>query len=89
MDDSSTPTNGHHRVPTPPRRLDTLGANEAARICRLDGEHAGVARLKALGVCVGRRIELLKAGDPLILRVLGARVGLSARLAAKVYVDSI
>ena len=46
-----------------------------------------VLRLKALGVCIGRRIELIKAGDPMIIKVVGARVGLSARLAAEVRVE--
>jgi hypothetical protein len=35
---------------------------------------------------VGRRVQLVKSGDPLVVRVLGARVGLSARLAACVSV---
>lgn len=43
-----------------------------------------LARLQAMGVCRGRRIEVVKSGDPLILRVFGARIGLSARLAAHV-----
>ena len=40
-----------------------------------------------LGVCVGRRVELVKGGDPLILRVFGSRLGLSAALAARVRVE--
>ncbi|HAI13944.1 MAG TPA: hypothetical protein DCM28_19730 [Phycisphaerales bacterium] len=45
-------------------------------------------RLKALGLCVGRRIELLKAGNPMILRVLGSRIGLAHRLAKRITVDA-
>jgi Fe2+ transport system protein FeoA len=75
--------------PTQPRRLTALAPRDVARVARLDGEHEGVTRLKALGVCVGRRLELVKTGDPLIVRVLGARVGLSALLASVVYVESI
>jgi Fe2+ transport system protein FeoA len=45
--------------------------------------------LKSLGICVGRRVQLAKVGDPLIVRVLGTRVGLSARLAECVVVDSL
>ena len=69
------------------RRLTTLAPHETALVSRVEGEHEGVSRLKALGVCVGRRVELVKAGDPLIVRVLGARVGLSALLASIVYVE--
>ena len=72
-----------------PRQLTMLAPRELARVTRLDGEQDGVARLKALGVCVGRRLELVKAGDPLIVRVLGTRVGLSALLASVVYVEAI
>lgn len=50
-------------------------------VSRMDGEGADVERLKAMGLCLGRRVELVRAGDPLILRVLGVRIGVSARLA--------
>jgi len=41
----------------------------------------------ALGICVGRQVEMIKTSDPLIVNVIGARVGLSARLAASVTVE--
>jgi len=44
-------------------------------------------RLKTLGVCVGRRLELVRAGNPLILKIFGSRLGLSAKLAARVTVE--
>ncbi len=44
-------------------------------------------RLKTLGVCVGRRVELVRAGNPLILKIFGSRLGLSAELAARVQVE--
>ena len=44
-------------------------------------------RLKTLGVCVGRRVELVRAGNPLILKIFGSRLGLSAELAARVHVE--
>ena len=44
-------------------------------------------RLKTLGVCVGRRVELIRSGNPLILKVFGSRLGLSAELAARVRVE--
>ncbi len=69
-----------------PRPLSAMLRGEA-RIVRIDADAADAARLMALGVCVGRRIELVKPGDPLIVRVVGARVGLSARLAATVTVE--
>lgn len=44
-------------------------------------------RLKALGICIGRTVEVIKRGDPLILKVYGTRIGLSARLAETVRVS--
>ena len=59
-----------------------------ARVVRVDAEPDDAVRLMALGICVGRRIQIVKTGDPLIVRVVGARVGLSARLAAGVFVTT-
>ena len=63
--------------------LSELGKGEG-RVVRVEGDASDVARLMAMGICFGRRVEVIKPGDPLIVRVVGARVGLSARLAAHV-----
>ncbi len=44
-------------------------------------------RLMAMGVCAGRIVELVQRGDPLILRVYGTRIGVSARLASRIMVE--
>ena len=49
------------------------------------GEHE-IERLKSMGVCVGRRLMLIRTGDPMIVKVLGSRIGISARLADQVMV---
>jgi hypothetical protein len=36
---------------------------------------------------VGRRVELIRSGNPLILKVFGSRLGLSAELASRVHVE--
>lgn len=64
-----------------------LTAGTSGRVVQVVATSEDVLRLKALGVCIGRRIELVKAGDPMIIKVVGARVGLSARLAAEVRVE--
>ena len=69
--------------------LSELAPNSVARVAELQVISEDATRLKAMGICEGRQIQLLRAGDPLILRVLGARVGLSARLAAGVRVISV
>ena len=74
-------------APTHP--LIRLAAGEAANVAGIHAEEVDAVRLKSLGVCVGRRIELIKSGDPLIVRILGTRLGLSARLAAAVEVQPI
>ena len=86
-------------APTPVRRpseeapqlvlLSELPAGAYARVAQVSAHSDDLRRLQALGVCVGRCIQLVKAGDPLIICVVGARVGLSARLAAEVRVTPL
>lgn len=52
-------------------------------------EEDDAARLKRLGVCAGRVVQLVQKGDPMIIRVLGCRLGLSARLAEIVQVRPV
>lgn len=46
-----------------------------------------LTRLQSMGVCIGRRVEVIKTGDPLIFRVFGSRIGLSSRMAEHVLVE--
>ena len=69
--------------------LPDLPPDTVARVTEIDGEHGDATRLKGMGICLGRQVQMVRAGDPLILRVLGARVGLSARLAAGIGVVAI
>lgn len=43
-------------------------------------------KLKRMGLCEGRRIEMLRNGDPLTLRVAGTRLGVSRHAARTVEV---
>jgi Fe2+ transport system protein FeoA len=79
--DASAATAAPTRMP-----LNALGDGALAQVVDVVAEADDAVRLKSLGVCVGRRVQLVKDGDPLIVRVLGARVGLSGRLAAGVVV---
>jgi len=77
-------------VPGVPRvsgPLSQLDAGALARVVSVDSDDDDAIRLKSLGICIGRRVQLAKIGDPLIVRVLGTRVGLSARLARCVVVE--
>ena len=66
-------------------RLNELPPRTCAIVCRIETEGEDIQRLKTLGVCVGRQIEVIKRGDPLIIRVFSSRLGMSASLAAHVW----
>ena len=68
-------------------RLDELPPRVCAVVRSVATDDEDTNRLKTLGVCVGRRVELVRAGNPLILKIFGARLGLSAELAARVRVE--
>ena len=61
-----------------------LRRGACGRVARVLGDSVEAARLKALGVCEGRTIEVLRTGDAWVLRVLGSRIGISRELAASV-----
>ena len=68
-------------------RLDELALRVCAVVRSVETDDEDTLRLKTLGVCVGRRVELVRAGNPLILKIFGSRLGLSAELAARVTVE--
>lgn len=68
-------------------RLDELQPKVCAVVRRIEAEDDSMDRLKALGICLGRQVELVKRGDPLIVRVYGSRLGISSRLANRVLVE--
>jgi Fe2+ transport system protein FeoA len=68
-------------------RLDELPVRVCAVVRRVDTDDEDTNRLKTLGICLGRRVELVRVGDPLILKIFGSRLGLSASLATRVHVE--
>jgi Fe2+ transport system protein FeoA len=69
-------------------RLDELPPRTCAVVRRIETDGEEVQRLKSLGLCVGRQIEVVKSGDPLIVKIFGSRIGLSASLAAHVWLET-
>lgn len=67
--------------------LDQLAPGCCGVVTAVDAAHDDLHRLQAMGVCQGRRVELVKRGDPLILRVYGSRLGISRRLATMILVE--
>jgi Fe2+ transport system protein FeoA len=68
-------------------RLDKLPRRSCAVVRRIETESEEFLRLKSLGLCIGRQIEVVKSGDPLIIKIFGSRIGLSASLAARVWLE--
>ena len=68
------------------RTLSQLHAGTRGKVARVLGEASDALRLKALGLCEGREVRVLRTGDAWVVRVLGSRIGLSESLAAKVIV---
>ena len=62
-----------------------LSAGECGLICDIDGDHEDIERLKTMGVCLGRRLHVVKSGDPMIVSVMGTRLGIAGRLARHVF----
>lgn len=67
--------------------LAALGPKQVGLIRAVTAEPDDAARLKALGLCIGRRVQLVKAGDPLILRLFHSHLGLSVLLARQIQVQ--
>ncbi|MCO5044976.1 MAG: ferrous iron transport protein A [Verrucomicrobia bacterium] len=68
--------------------LTELKPNQFGVLQRVEAVDGELERLMAMGVCEGRTVELVQAGDPLILKVYGTRIGISARLAARLRVEA-
>jgi Fe2+ transport system protein FeoA len=57
------------------------------RVVSVDASPVDRERLEVMGLCSGRRVCVIKHGDPMIVRVLGTRIGLAAALAMAVHVQ--
>ena len=68
-------------------RLIDLPAGIRGRVCGISGRGDNAERLKVMGVCLGRMVSVIRRGDPMIVRVWGTRIGISARLAAQVLIE--
>ncbi|MBI5395517.1 MAG: ferrous iron transport protein A [Verrucomicrobia bacterium] len=71
----------------PPRRLNELPSGSRAVVHHIETAEKALHRLMAMGLCVGREIKVVRQGNPLILGLLGARIGVSSRLAQHVVVQ--
>jgi Fe2+ transport system protein FeoA len=67
--------------------LDQLPSGTHGVVQHIDHADTALHRLMAMGLCVGRRVEVARQGNPLVLRLLGARVGVSSRLAQRIVIE--
>lgn len=68
-------------------RLNELPPRVCGIVREIETDDEETKRLKTLGICAGRRVELVRSGDPLVLKIFGTRLGLSGLLAARVRVE--
>lgn len=68
--------------------LDSISSG-IVRCLAVEGNGPEVTRLKRMGICAGRRLQIIHPGDPMILLVAGTRVGLSRQLARCVSVETV
>jgi Fe2+ transport system protein FeoA len=66
--------------------LDRVPPQGCAVVHHVEASDDDMHRLMTLGLCAGRRVELVQHGDPMILRIFGTRLGVSRRLAERVLV---
>lgn len=73
--------------PPAPIPLDEVPIGACAVVHHVEADSDDMRRLMTLGICTGRRLELIQRGDPMILRVFATRLGVSRRLAKRVLVQ--
>jgi Fe2+ transport system protein FeoA len=66
--------------------LDKLERGKCGLVVKVAADSDDAKRLMAMGVCTGRIIKLEQLGDPMILQVVGSKLGVSRRLGETVSV---
>ena len=66
--------------------LAALRPHHCGWVLEVHGDDDDNERIMAMGLCAGRRVELVQHGDPLIVKVYGTRIGVAAQLAKRVLV---
>ena len=88
MEDSQTHTNSHDRAAGPARNgtrtVAELAVGECGVVCGVDVGATELERLQMMGLCLGRRVRVVKAGDPMIVSVMGSRIAVARALARRV-----
>tara|TARA_R110002111_G_scaffold145461_3_gene211958 strand:- start:98 stop:466 length:369 start_codon:yes stop_codon:yes gene_type:complete len=67
--------------------LGRLALGQCAVVHHVDLDENSDKRLRTLGICPGRRVWMVRRGDPMVVKVMGTRIGLAADLAQGVTVE--
>jgi Fe2+ transport system protein FeoA len=73
----------------PQKTLDTAVRNEAVRVVRVSGRPRLIQRLAALGIVPGAKLTVLKADNPTIVALGGARIALGNAVAESLEIEVI
>jgi len=67
--------------------MDRLLAGSRGVVEKMELAEADLNRLQVMGLCPGRWVQIIRQGDPLIVRVLGSQLGIARILATFVYIN--
>lgn len=68
--------------------LSELELGCSGQITDLDLSSEAIARLAGLGICEGRDVEIVRRGEPLVVRTCGSRIGIALSLARRIQVHA-
>ena len=58
-------------------KLSEIARSGVFYVQHIENRGEETIRLKRLGICEQRKLEVLQTGDPMIVRVVGTRIGVS------------
>lgn len=58
-------------------------------VCELDARGTELQRLQMMGLCLGRRVRVVRQGDPMVVHVVGTHIGLARVLAEEIMVMKV
>ena len=79
------------QIPFPAEQfpLSKAQRQQAVVVSQIDLPPRDELRMKVMGICVGRPLNIIRVGDPLIVMVSGARVVMSRGLADAILVNPV
>ncbi len=72
-----------------PCSLSQAPSHRAYVVSRIELPAADELRVKVMGICVGRPLSIVRAGDPIIVHVSGANIVMSRGLGDSIFVDPV